>query len=66
MENLRTATQVLHSGYNPQDHNGTQAIPIYQTSAYVFENTDDAAGKFNLSIPGYIYTRLKNPTNYIL
>ena len=30
MENLRTATQVLHSGYNPQDHNGTQAIPIYQ------------------------------------
>ena len=66
MENLRTATQVLHSGYNPQDHNGTQAIPIYQTSAYVFENTDDAAGKFNLSIPGYIYTRLNNPTNDIL
>jgi O-acetylhomoserine aminocarboxypropyltransferase/cysteine synthase len=66
MENLRTATQVLHSGYNPQDHNGTQAIPIYQTSAYVFKNTDDAAGKFNLSIPGYIYTRLNNPTNDIL
>lgn len=66
MENLRTATQVLHSGYNPQDHNGTQAIPIYQTSAYVFENTDDATGKFNLSIPGYIYTRLNNPTNDIL
>lgn len=66
MEKLRTATQVLHSGYNPQDHNGTQAIPIYQTSAYVFENTDDAAGKFNLSIPGYIYTRLNNPTNDIL
>lgn len=66
MENLRTATQILHSGYNPQDHNGTQAIPIYQTSAYVFENTDDAAGKFNLSIPGYIYTRLNNPTNDIL
>lgn len=66
MENLRTATQVLHSGYNPQDHNGTQAIPIYQTSAYVFENTDDAAGKFNLSISGYIYTRLNNPTNDIL
>lgn len=66
MENLRTATQVLRSGYNPQDHNGTQAIPIYQTSAYVFENTDDAAGKFNLSIPGYIYTRLNNPTNDIL
>ena len=66
MENLRTATQVLHSGYNPQDHNGTQAIPIYQTSAYVFENTDDAVGKFNLSIPGYIYTRLNNPTNDIL
>lgn len=66
MENLRIATQILHSGYNPQDHNGTQAIPIYQTSAYVFENTDDAAGKFNLSIPGYIYTRLNNPTNDIL
>ncbi|MDO4880021.1 MAG: O-acetylhomoserine aminocarboxypropyltransferase/cysteine synthase [Capnocytophaga sp.] len=66
MDNLKTATQALHSGYNPHEHNGAQAVPVYQTSSYVFENADDAAGRFNLSIPRYIYTRLNNPTNDVL
>jgi len=41
-------------------------VPIYQTSSYVFNNTDHAANLFNLSEAGYIYTRLNNPTNDVL
>lgn len=66
MSNLKQSTQALHAGYNVQEHSGSRAIPIYQTVSYVFENSDDAASRFNLSQPGYIYTRLNNPTNDIL
>ncbi len=66
MSQLHFSTQALHEGHNAQQTSGTRAVPIYQTSSYVFENADHAAGAFNLSIPAYIYTRLNNPTNDIL
>lgn len=59
-------TQALHAGHDVTQHGGTRAVPIYQTSSYVFKNADHAANLFNLSEPGYIYTRLNNPTNDIL
>ncbi|WP_267739956.1 O-acetylhomoserine aminocarboxypropyltransferase/cysteine synthase family protein [Myroides injenensis] len=66
MSNLNFSTQALHAGHDVQSTSGTRAVPIYQTSSYVFENADHAAGAFNLSIPTYIYTRLNNPTNDVL
>ena len=66
MSTLHSSTKALHAGYEPLAHQGAQAIPIYQTSSYVFENADDAAQRFSLSRPGYIYTRLNNPTNDVL
>lgn len=59
-------TNALHAGYNPKSSKKSSSVPIYQTVSYVFDDVDYAAGVFNLSIPGYIYTRLNNPTNDIL
>jgi len=56
----------LHAGHDVNQTGGTRAVPIYQSTAYVFDDSDDAAGRFNLSVPGFIYTRLNNPTNDIL
>ncbi|HIC31121.1 MAG TPA: O-acetylhomoserine aminocarboxypropyltransferase/cysteine synthase [Flavobacteriaceae bacterium] len=66
MSTQKFATQALHAGYDVSQHGGTRAVPIYQTTSYVFDNIDDAAGRFNLSVPGFIYTRLNNPTTDIL
>ncbi|MDO5608956.1 MAG: aminotransferase class I/II-fold pyridoxal phosphate-dependent enzyme [Capnocytophaga sp.] len=66
MSKLHLATQALHAGHNVKDHAGTRAVPIYQTTSYVFENADQAAGRFSLAEGGYIYTRLNNPTNDVL
>lgn len=66
MSELKPATQALHTGHNPNQTQGTRAVPIYQTTSYVFENSEQAANRFNLSEAGYIYTRLNNPTNDIL
>lgn len=60
------ATQALHAGHQVEQHGGTRAVPIYHTSSYVFNDSDHAANLFNLSEPGYIYTRLNNPTNDVL
>jgi O-acetylhomoserine (thiol)-lyase len=60
------ATKALHAGHDVAQTRGTRAGPIYQSTSYVFDTTDDAAGRFNLSVPGFIYTRLNNPTNDIL
>ena len=60
------STQALHAGHDVKIHGGTRAVPIYQTTSYVFNNSDHAANLFNLSEPGFIYTRLNNPTNDIL
>lgn len=66
MSILNFSTQALHSGHDVTSTQGTRAVPIYHTSSYVFENSDHAAGAFNLSVPAFIYTRLNNPTNDIL
>lgn len=66
MSNFKFSTQALHAGHQVTQTAGSRAVPIYQTSSYVFENAAHAAGAFNLSIPAYIYTRLNNPTNDIL
>ncbi|WP_055448238.1 O-acetylhomoserine aminocarboxypropyltransferase/cysteine synthase family protein [Lacinutrix mariniflava] len=66
MSTQKFATQALHAGHDTSKTGGTRAVPIYQTSSYVFDDSDDAAGRFNLSVPGFIYTRLNNPTNDIL
>ncbi|WP_430614279.1 O-acetylhomoserine aminocarboxypropyltransferase/cysteine synthase family protein [Flavobacterium sp. JP2137] len=66
MSTTKISTLALHSGHDTQAVAGTRAVPIYQSSSYVFRDSDHAAGLFNLSIPGYIYTRLNNPTNDVL
>ena len=66
MSTQKFATKALHAGHDVSKTAGTRAVPIYQSTAYVFDDSDDAAGRFNLSVPGFIYTRLNNPTNDIL
>ncbi|MCZ2101115.1 MAG: O-acetylhomoserine aminocarboxypropyltransferase/cysteine synthase [Chitinophagales bacterium] len=66
MSQFKFSTQALHTGHDVKTSVGSRAVPIYQTSSYVFESADHAAGAFNLSIPAYIYTRLNNPTNDVL
>ncbi|WP_327051992.1 O-acetylhomoserine aminocarboxypropyltransferase/cysteine synthase family protein [Halomicrococcus gelatinilyticus] len=56
------ATDSLHAGQEPDPATGSRAPPLYQTSSYVFEDADDAAAQFALEEPGYIYSRLMNPT----
>jgi O-acetylhomoserine (thiol)-lyase len=60
-------TRALHAGYEQADPTtGARAVPIYQTTSYVFENTDHAAALFALEKPGNIYTRIMNPTTGVL
>ena len=56
------ATQCLHAGQRPDPATKARAVPIYQTTSYTFEDTDDAAALFNLQKFGNIYTRIMNPT----
>ena len=60
------ATQALHAGHDASTSKGTQAVPIYQTTSYVFNDSVHAANLFSLAEPGFIYTRLNNPTNDVL
>ena len=66
MSETKNATLALHAGHDIDLHGRTRAVPVYQTTSYVFNNSDHAANLFNLSEPGFIYTRLNNPTNDIL
>ena len=56
----------LHSGYQPESSFGSRAVPIYQTTSYVFETVDDAAALFNIEKGGHIYSRITNPTVAVL
>jgi O-acetylhomoserine (thiol)-lyase len=56
------ATRALHAGQRPDAETGARAMPIYQTTSYVFEDTAHAAALFNLQRFGNIYTRIMNPT----
>jgi len=66
MSTQKFATNALHAGHDVKSNGGTRAVPIYQTTSYVFKDSDQAANRFNLSEAGFIYTRLNNPTNDIL
>jgi O-acetylhomoserine (thiol)-lyase len=66
MNTQKFATNALHAGHDVTKTAGTRAVPIYQTSSYVFDNSEHASNLFSLSEPGFIYTRLNNPTNDIL
>lgn len=66
MSDQKLATKALHAGHDTTQTAGTRAVPIYQTSSYVFNDTDHAANLFSLGELGFIYTRLNNPTNEIL
>ncbi|MGC6421552.1 MAG: O-acetylhomoserine aminocarboxypropyltransferase/cysteine synthase family protein [Flavobacteriaceae bacterium] len=59
-------TKALHAGHDTDKTEGTRAVPLYQSTAYVFKDTDHAANLFSLAEPGYIYTRLNNPTTDVL
>lgn len=59
-------TRAIHAGYTPDAATGARQVPIYQTSAYMFEDADDAADKFALKKFGNVYSRLTNPTNAVL
>ncbi len=60
------ATRAIHAGSRPEPLTGARNTPIYQTTSYVFEDTDHAADLFNLSRFGFIYSRLTNPTVSVL
>jgi len=60
------ATLSLHAGQRPDPTTGARAVPIYQTTSYVFRDSDHAAALFNLEEPGYIYSRIANPTVAVL
>ncbi|CAM1343889.1 O-acetylhomoserine aminocarboxypropyltransferase/cysteine synthase family protein [Tenacibaculum amylolyticum] len=66
MSTQRFETVALHAGHDVTQTLGTRAVPIYQSSSYVFHNSDHAANLFSLKELGFIYTRLNNPTNQIL
>lgn len=59
-------TLSLHAGHHPDPVAGARAVPIYQTASYVFEDADQAAALFNLERPGYVYSRISNPTTAVL
>jgi O-acetylhomoserine (thiol)-lyase len=69
MTNKKTpglGTLTLHAGHTPDAETGSRAVPIYQTTSYMFRDTDHAAKLFGLEELGYIYTRIMNPTTDVL
>ncbi|MEE8225759.1 MAG: O-acetylhomoserine aminocarboxypropyltransferase, partial [Kiloniellales bacterium] len=63
---IRPDTLSLHAGQQPDPVHGARAVPIYQTTSYVFRDTDHAAALFNLERAGHLYTRISNPTTGVL
>ena len=63
---LKFDTLVLHGGQQVDPATGARAVPIYQTTSYVFEDSDHAAALFNLERAGHIYSRISNPTVAVL
>ncbi len=63
---LRFDTLSLHAGQQPDPQFGARATPIYQTTSYVFKDTDQAASLFNMERAGHLYSRISNPTNAVL
>ena len=59
-------TKQIHAGQHPCPATGARALPIYQTTSYVFDDTSHAAALFGLEVPGNIYTRIGNPTTDVV
>jgi len=66
MSDQKFSTNALHAGHDTTINGGTRAVPIYQSTAFVFNDSDHAANLFSLAETGNIYTRINNPTNDIL
>ena len=66
MSTQKFATNALHAGHDVTKNAGTRAVPIYQTTSYVFNDSEHAANLFGLAETGFIYTRINNPTNDVL
>ncbi|MBF0279829.1 MAG: O-acetylhomoserine aminocarboxypropyltransferase/cysteine synthase [SAR324 cluster bacterium] len=66
MSDLKFETLQLHAGQEPDPTTGARAVPIYQTSSYVFKNAEHGANLFGLKEFGNIYTRIMNPTTDVL
>ncbi|WP_206911703.1 O-acetylhomoserine (thiol)-lyase [Enterococcus sp. DIV0840] len=64
--NYQFETIQIHGGHTPDKDTNSRAVPIYQTTSYTFDDTQDAAEKFALSKAGNIYTRITNPTTAVL
>ncbi|MGS0985116.1 O-acetylhomoserine aminocarboxypropyltransferase/cysteine synthase family protein [Burkholderia glumae] len=62
----RLETLAVHGGYRPDPTTRAVAVPIYQTVAYAFDDTQHGADLFDLKVPGNIYTRIMNPTQDVL
>ncbi|MBO0469714.1 O-acetylhomoserine aminocarboxypropyltransferase/cysteine synthase [Enterococcus sp. DIV0242_7C1] len=65
-QNYHFETIQIHGGHTPDKDTNSRAVPIYQTTSYTFDDTQDAAEKFALSKAGNIYTRITNPTTAVL
>lgn len=63
---LKPDTLALHAGHQPDPVTGSRAVPIYQTTSYVFRSGDHAAALFNLEQAGHLYSRISNPTVSVL
>ncbi|MDD9874972.1 MAG: O-acetylhomoserine aminocarboxypropyltransferase/cysteine synthase [Gammaproteobacteria bacterium] len=63
---MKIETKAVHSGYKPEPTTHAVAVPVYQTTAYAFDNTQHGADLFDLKVLGNIYTRIMNPTNDVL
>ncbi|MGE3650484.1 MAG: PLP-dependent transferase, partial [Reyranellaceae bacterium] len=59
---LKFDTLALHAGQRPDPVTGARAVPIYQSTSYVFRDVEHAASLFNLEVGGHIYSRISNPT----
>src|SRR5919205_2880056 len=59
-------TRAIHAGQRPDPHTGARAVPIFQTTSYVFEDSESAAAYFNLQEYGNTYSRIMNPTVAVL
>ena len=66
MSDLHFETLALHAGYDPKDHNKSATPPIYQTTAFQFDDANHAADLFALKTFGNIYSRIMNPTQAVL
>ncbi len=65
-KDLKPDTLSLHAGQRPDSDFGARATPIYQSSSFVFPDTETAAGVFNVERAGHVYSRITNPTNDVL